>query len=212
MTPIKLRSLPIIWMVGPPGSGRATQGKLLEQNLNFANVKVAELLREESKKDTDRGRIINEGFHHRDKTIPDTIVIDLIKEEMLKQAANCKGFVINNFPINSKQATLFTKEIDEADVLIYLFSDISVMIGRTKLKIEKKLDDDIIRKTITNYLKDVREGVSKYRIILEKIRVSDDPNDVYAKIETAISVRITEMIRIKAESDYAQENEAFKSG
>lgn len=212
MTPIKLRSLPIVWMVGPPGSGRTTQGKLLKQNLSFSNIKVAELLRDESKKDTDRGRLINESLNHRDKKIPDTIVIDLIKEEMLKQASNCKGFVINNFPKNSKQAALFTKEIDEADVLIYLFADISTLIERTKLKIESQLDDETIKKTITNYLKKARDVALKYKRKVEKIRVTDDPNEVYTKIETAISVRVSEAIRIKTESDYAQESEALKSG
>lgn len=70
MSSIKTKSLPIIWLVGPPGVGRNTQATLLSQNLDFANIRVADLLRDEAKKDTDRGRLIYEGLF-RGKKIPD---------------------------------------------------------------------------------------------------------------------------------------------
>ncbi|RZB66650.1 adenylate kinase isoenzyme 1 [Asbolus verrucosus] len=207
MTPVKSKSLPIIWLVGPPGSGRNTQAKLLSENLEFSHVKVAELLREESDKDTNRGRMINEALHHRSKKIPDSIVIDLIKEEMLRMSLNCKGYLINNFPKNSKQASLFIKEIDDVDAIIYLVCDIPIMVKRKKVKSEGRLDDETIKKAIANYMKDIKEGISKYGSKLEKIRGNEDPNEVYTKIETAISVRINTRTKITAESDYAQSQE-----
>lgn len=169
MTPIKSRSLPIIWLVGPPGSGRNTQAKMLSENLEFSHIKVAEILREEADKDTDRGRLINEALHHRSKKIPDSIVIDLIKEEMLRKSQNSKGYLINNFPRNSKQAAIFIKEIEDVDVIIYLVCDIPVMVKRLKIKSEGRLDEEVIKRSIVGYMKEVKEGTSKYGSKIEKV-------------------------------------------
>ncbi|KYB27609.1 adenylate kinase isoenzyme 1 isoform X2 [Tribolium castaneum] len=213
MTPIKSKYLPIIWLVGPPGSGRNTQGKMLSENLEFSHIKVADLLREEADNDTDRGRLINEALHHRSKKIPDSIVIDLIKEEMLRNSVNCKGYIINNFPRNSKQAALFIKEIDDVDAIIYLSCDVPVMVRRKKIKSEGRLDEEVIKKSITSYMKEIKEGTSKYGSKIEKIRANEDANEVYTKIEAAISVRISTRTRISNEADYAQsqENESVVS-
>ncbi|XP_044266729.1 adenylate kinase isoenzyme 1-like isoform X2 [Tribolium madens] len=213
MTPIKSKYLPIVWLVGPPGSGRNTQAKMLSENLQFSHIKVADLLREEADKDTDRGRLINEALHHRAKKIPDCIVIDLIKEEMLRKSENSKGYIINNFPRNSKQAAIFIKEIDDIDAIIYLSCDVPVMVRRKKIKSEGRLDDEVIKKSITTYTKEVKDGTSKYGSKIEKIRANEDANEVYTKIEAAISVRISTRNKITNESDYAQaqENESLVS-
>ena len=188
MTPIKSRSLPIVWLVGPPGSGRTTQSKMLSENLDFAHIKVAELLRNEAEKDTDRGRLINEALHHRAKKVPDSIVIDLIKEEMLTTSHNCKGYLINNFPKNSKQAALFIKEIDDVDAIIYLVCDVPVMVKRKQVQSEGRLDDDVIKKMIATYIKEVKEGTSKLGSKIEKVsRVKDIKYLVVLKIMMTLS-------------------------
>lgn len=60
MTPIKNKKVPYVWLVGPPGSGRNTQSQTMAENLKYDNIKVAELLRLESLKDTERGKIVKE--------------------------------------------------------------------------------------------------------------------------------------------------------
>lgn len=60
MTPLKTKTLPVIWLVGPPGSGRQTQAEIMAKHLNYENVRVAQLLRTEALKDTDRGKIVKD--------------------------------------------------------------------------------------------------------------------------------------------------------
>lgn len=74
LTPLKTRPVPIIWMVGPPGSGRNTQAQALSENVGFENVKISELLKAENAKDTDRGRIIKESMHSRGRRVPDVSI------------------------------------------------------------------------------------------------------------------------------------------
>lgn len=45
-----------IFMVGPQGSGKGTQGKVLAKKINFFYWEMGEILREEAKKDTPFGR------------------------------------------------------------------------------------------------------------------------------------------------------------
>lgn len=71
MTPIKSKELSIIWLVGPSGSGRNTQAKLLAENIQFILINVDELITDESNNDTDRGMILREGLHNLNVKIPD---------------------------------------------------------------------------------------------------------------------------------------------
>lgn len=71
MSPIKTENLPIIWLVGPPGSGRKLQGEQLAELFGFDNIRVTQLLRDEATKDTDRGNIISAAIRNRLKKIPD---------------------------------------------------------------------------------------------------------------------------------------------
>lgn len=72
MTPLKSNPVPIVWLVGPPGSGRTTQGQALSENLGFENIKIASLLQSEAEKETDRGRIIKDAMTNtQSKKLPD---------------------------------------------------------------------------------------------------------------------------------------------
>ena len=49
-----------IFMIGPQGSGKGTQGKILAQKINFFYWEMGGILREEAKKDTPFGRKVKE--------------------------------------------------------------------------------------------------------------------------------------------------------
>lgn len=39
------------------------------------------------------------------------MIVDIVKEEILKKVNEAKGFILNGFPRTSKQAVLFVKEV-----------------------------------------------------------------------------------------------------
>lgn len=71
LTPLKSKPVPVVWLVGPPGSGRHTQAQKLSENLGFENIRISELLRTESTKDTDRAKIIKDILQNPAKHVPD---------------------------------------------------------------------------------------------------------------------------------------------
>lgn len=89
---------------------------------------------------------------------------------MLQKITTAKGFILNGFPRSSKQAALFVKEVCDVDVVVYLYSETHVMVMRTQEKNGGQGDPEIIRKNISNYVKEVREGVSKFGAKLEKVK------------------------------------------
>jgi adenylate kinase len=83
-----------IILLGVPGSGKSTQGKLLSQKLRIPWISIGHLLREESCKNTKEGKII---YQYQSKGL--NVPID-IKSKILEKALDrCKeGYVLDNYP------------------------------------------------------------------------------------------------------------------
>ncbi|KAF5294181.1 hypothetical protein FQR65_LT10892 [Abscondita terminalis] len=190
MTPIETNQLPIIWIVGPPGTGRHKHAESLANSLQLENVLIADLLRKESLSETDRGRIIKNVTNDPDQKIPDAIVIDLIKEAMLSSVQKKKGFLLNGFPRTSKQANMFVKEISDVDVIIFLNGDVPTLLNRNREKEKFNIDLSESKKQIQNIIKEIKTGVSKFGSKIEKINTDSSLTDVYERIETAVKIRL----------------------
>lgn len=99
-------------------------------------------------------------------------MIDLIKEEMLRQCSNqcSNGYIINNFPRTPKQASLFIKEISDVSAIIYLKAHIPVLLQRIEQKMGSATSNEELQtKIIHNYVREIRESVGKYSDKLEKV-------------------------------------------
>ncbi|KAL3283255.1 hypothetical protein HHI36_006403 [Cryptolaemus montrouzieri] len=166
-----LSSSPIfIWFVGLPGSGRTTHVNSLCEKLSLIEIPVVSLLIEESKRDTDRGKVLRDALKGKIERAPDELVVDLIKEALLLNpfARSSKGFIINNFPRTRKQAQLFVKEIKDVDAIIYLFADISTLLARLQAKSPENFESDLNKKKIVDYDREVKIATSGMRAKLEK--------------------------------------------
>ncbi|XP_018334727.1 uncharacterized protein LOC108743643 [Agrilus planipennis] len=73
MTPLNSSPVPIIWLVGPNGSGRSIQASILSERVGFQVIDLRELIKSESKKETDRGKLIKD-FEKSARKIPDVSI------------------------------------------------------------------------------------------------------------------------------------------
>lgn len=80
--------------LGPPGSGKGTQAKLLAQNLNLDHISTGDILRKAISENTELGNTAKL-FMDAGRYVPDDIVLGLIKEELTKRN---KGFIFDGFP------------------------------------------------------------------------------------------------------------------
>ncbi|MDO9512797.1 MAG: adenylate kinase [Bacteroidales bacterium] len=89
-------------LLGPPGSGKGTQGKLMAQNFGLVYISTGSLLRKEIKEGTDIG-IKVAPYMEKGEIVPDEIAIRLIERE-INAHSDAKGFIFKGFPRTLVQA------------------------------------------------------------------------------------------------------------
>jgi adenylate kinase len=101
----------IFVLLGPPGSGKGTQAKLLAPKLGMPHISLGDLLREAVRNKTEVG-LIAKGYLEAGKLVPDEVAIKIAEEAMTKP--ECKGgFVVDGFPRTVEQAKLFDKLLEK---------------------------------------------------------------------------------------------------
>lgn len=92
----------ILILLGAPGSGKGTQAKILVKELGIPHLSTGDMLRAAVLAGTDVGRSADT-LMKRGELVPDSLVLDLIKERLLRQ--DCSGgFILDGFPRNVLQA------------------------------------------------------------------------------------------------------------
>ena len=105
-------------IIGPQGSGKGTQAKLLEKKFNLVHVATGDLLREAVKKKKRIGLKIKD-ILEKGELVPDEIVISLIKEEL----KDSKNFILDGFPRTLEQTKALDKITKLDKVIDIIVSD-----------------------------------------------------------------------------------------
>jgi adenylate kinase len=90
-----------IILLGPPGAGKGTQAKRLEEARGMVQLSTGDMLKEAIAKGTELGKRV-EGIMARGELVTDEIVIGLIEAKMADGADG--GFIFDGFPRTLKQA------------------------------------------------------------------------------------------------------------
>ncbi|HEX9974740.1 MAG TPA: adenylate kinase [bacterium] len=89
-------------MLGAPGTGKGTQGKLLSEHYHISNISTGDILRAAIEKRTDLGNKART-FMERGELVPDDVMIGLIQQRLTD--ADCEnGFILDGFPRTVAQA------------------------------------------------------------------------------------------------------------
>jgi len=91
-----------LMILGAPGSGKGTQGKLLADHLGIPQVSTGELLRSAVQRGTALGREAK-GYMDRGLLVPDSVVLRLIRE-ILDSREAARGVLMDGFPRTVPQA------------------------------------------------------------------------------------------------------------
>jgi adenylate kinase len=156
-------------LLGPPGSGKGTQGTALADHFGITHVSSGDLLREHIENGTDFGARAA-AFMERGELVPDDLVIDIITEAVLA-AARAGGYVLDGFPRTLKQA-LRAYEIAKtagvtADAVLYF--DVTDEVVRERLQgraVEGRPDDasdQVIQRRLDVFHRDVEPLLDYYR-------------------------------------------------
>ncbi len=92
-------------LVGPPGSGKGTQAKLLTDRLGLCYIGTGDILRDAIRRDTDSGKLADP-YIRDGNLVPDTVVNDLVAERFEADSAPA-NIVLDGYPRTLAQAIAF---------------------------------------------------------------------------------------------------------
>lgn len=119
-----------IVLMGPSGSGKGTQAKMLCEALGVPHLSTGAMVREIATQDTPLGRQLKK-LHDAGRFAPDDMMTEILKRTLSK----CKGFVLEGYPRNANQARLL-EGIAKIDVIIYIDVTDKEVVRRLSLRRE----------------------------------------------------------------------------
>ncbi|EPY79278.1 adenylate kinase isoenzyme 1 [Camelus ferus] len=91
---------------GGPGSGKGTQCEKLVEKYGFTRLSTGELLRNELSSESERSRLIRDAVE-RGELVPSGVMLELLREAVVAGLRGTKGFLIDGYPREVKQAEEF---------------------------------------------------------------------------------------------------------
>jgi adenylate kinase len=98
-------------LLGPPGSGKGTQGERLQQDLELPYYATGDILRAAVREGTDLGREAKQ-FMDAGDLVPDDVIVGVIAERIDQHEAE-DGFILDGFPRTQGQADALASKLDE---------------------------------------------------------------------------------------------------
>jgi len=89
-------------LLGPPGSGKGTQAKLLLERYRIPQVSTGDMLRAAVRAGTPLGRDAKQ-YMDRGSLVPDAIIVGLVRERLAQYDCSC-GYILDGFPRTVAQA------------------------------------------------------------------------------------------------------------
>ena len=94
-------------LVGPPGSGKGTQGPVLAEHLRVPHLSTGDLLRAQVGAGTDLGHRVGEVID-RGELVPDDLMIAVLADAVGNGATG--GYVLDGFPRTVAQADMLEQD------------------------------------------------------------------------------------------------------
>ena len=98
-------------LLGPPGSGKGTQGERLQEDLQFPYYATGDILRAAVRDETELGRLAKE-YMDRGDLVPDEVIVGAIGERIGSPEA-ADGFILDGFPRTVPQAEALAEKVSE---------------------------------------------------------------------------------------------------
>lgn len=184
-----------VLLIGPPGSGKGTQGERLAGRLGLEHLAAGDLLRDEVHNETPLGRRVGE-MMQKGELVPDSVIIGLLMPRILA-AAKAKGYLLDGFPRSVEQAVEARKLADIADAgpdaVIYLDAPRDELTRRVLARAETEGRADDNDETVQNRLRVFDEATRplieyyRQRGLLHVIDAAQDADVVTEAIVAALA-------------------------
>uniref|UniRef100_A0A8D1R5V7 Adenylate kinase 5 n=2 Tax=Sus scrofa TaxID=9823 RepID=A0A8D1R5V7_PIG len=187
----ELRKCKIIFMIGGPGSGKGTQCEKLGEKYGLTHLSTDKLLRNELSSESERSKLIRDVME-RGELVPSGIILELLKEAMVANLSNTKGFLIDGYPREVKQGEEFGRRIGDPHLVICMDCSADTMTNRLLQRRQSSpcADEDTttIAKRLETYYRASIPVVAYYetKTQLHKINAEGTPEEVFLQLCSAI--------------------------
>ncbi len=182
-------------LLGGPGAGKGTQGKILAESVGVPKIATGDLLRAAVRGGTPLGR---QAQHYMDQglLVPDDIILGLIEENLAADEAK-DGVIMDGFPRTIPQAEAVDRCLAQRDagvdeVVNFEIPDdelVSRMMGRAAQ--EGRSDDtpEAIRKRLAVYREETAPLVAFYeeRGVVTGIDATGTVDEIAARVASAVA-------------------------
>ena len=157
-----------VLILGAPGSGKGTQGKILAERLAVPKITTGDLLRAAMKEGTPLG-LEAKKFYDDGKLVPDSIILGMIKEQLDRPEAK-NGAILDGFPRTAAQAELVDKTLGQRGqrlnhiLLLDVTEDELVRRMSARAQVEGRADDapEAIATRLQVYQRDTAPHIAHY--------------------------------------------------
>jgi adenylate kinase len=183
--------------LGPPGSGKGTQAKLLAERMGVPAISTGDMLREAVRLETPLG-LRAKAIMEAGELVSDDVVIGLIRERISRPDAR-GGFLLDGFPRTLAQAAALDRLLagngETLDAVINLLVPEATLVERMvgRAAIEGRSDDrpETVRERLRVYSEKTAPLVDHYggRGIRIDVDGSGSIEEVSARIDRAAAMR-----------------------
>ena len=128
-----------IVMLGAPGTGKGTIGKILSKDLNLVHISTGDIFRDQINKGTELGKKI-QGYIETGALVPDDVVIETVKTRLLDEDV-ANGAILDGFP----------RTVAQANALKNFLKEHKPEAKRVAIELDVP-DDEIIRRVVNRLI------------------------------------------------------------
>ncbi|XP_006634830.2 adenylate kinase isoenzyme 5 [Lepisosteus oculatus] len=183
----ELKKLKIIFVIGGPGSGKGTQCERIAEKYGLRVLSAGDLLRGELQADCERSRLIKD-ILEQGELLPPELLLELVREAMASSLDSTRGFVMDGFPRDVKQAEEFEAKIAEPSLVLLMECPAETMTKRLQRRpqVDGPADDsrDTIRKRVEGFSRTTVSVTTYYehRRLLHKVNAEKAPDEVFQQV------------------------------
>ena len=158
-------------LFGPPGSGKGTQAKFLEERFNLKQLSTGDMFRDNIKNGTELGKLA-QSYINKGLLVPDEVTTDMLRAE-LKLHTGFAGYIFDGYPRTTAQAEsldqILKEDLNDAvSVTLSLKVEDEILVQRLleRGKESGRADDaneNVIRDRITEYYTKTDEVAEYYK-------------------------------------------------
>jgi adenylate kinase len=165
-----------VLMLGPPGSGKGTQGERLARSLGVEHISSGALLREAVAAGTPLGHQVEQAMSEG-RLVSDELVTEAIRPALRRH----DGYVLDGFPRKLSQ----TDGVD-FDAVVHLDVPKEEVVRRLLARGRADDTEDAIAERLREYNDDTRPLLDHYRDVVVEVDGDRDPDEIAAELRERV--------------------------